>query len=86
VQAVKRAIFFHEDHANEVRQAMKGFHIERILLLGTSRKMVDRIADALQIAPISTYITIEDIRSSSEIKAALYTRRTAGQHVIPIPH
>lgn len=86
VQAVKRAIFFYDDHAKEIQQAMKEFNIERILLLGTSRKMVDRIAAALKVAPISTYINIEDIRSSSEIKAALYTRRTAGQHVIPIPH
>ncbi|GEN33382.1 MULTISPECIES: hypothetical protein [Aneurinibacillus] len=86
VQAVKRAIFFYEDHAAEVRQAIRDFHIDRILLLGTSRKMVDRIAAALEIEPISTYISIEDIRSSSEIKAALYTRRTAGQHVIPIPY
>ncbi|MCP1354757.1 hypothetical protein [Aneurinibacillus migulanus] len=86
VQAVKRAIFFYEDHATEIRQAIRDFNIERILLLGTSQKMVNRIADALEIAPITTYISIEDIRSSSEIKAALYTRRTSGKHVIPIPY
>ncbi|AMA71917.1 MULTISPECIES: isopentenyl transferase family protein [Aneurinibacillus] len=86
VQAVKRAIFFYKDHAQEVRKAIHEYEIERILLLGTSRKMVNRIADALELGPISKYIAIEDIRSSSEIKAALYTRRTAGKHVIPIPY
>jgi adenylate kinase family enzyme len=86
VQAVKRAIFFYEDHAEEIKKAIHDFSIDRILLLGTSRKMVNRIAHALNLEPISTYIAIEDIRSSGEIKAALYTRRTAGKHVIPIPY
>jgi ABC-type glutathione transport system ATPase component len=52
VQAVKRAIFFYEDHAAEIKQAIRDFSIERILLLGTSQKMVNRIADALEIAPL----------------------------------
>jgi adenylate kinase family enzyme len=86
VQAVKRAIFFYEDHAEEVRQAIREYNIDRILLLGTSRKMVNRIAAALELEAISHYISIEDVRSSSEIKAALYTRQTAGKHVIPIPY
>ncbi|BAU26741.1 hypothetical protein DFP93_11818 [Aneurinibacillus soli] len=86
VQAVKRAIFFYDEHRAEVRDAIHAHSIERILLLGTSRKMVNRIADALDVGPIQTYISIEDIRSSSQIKAALYTRQTEGKHVIPIPH
>lgn len=86
VQAVKRAIFFYEDHRVEVRDAIRAQGIERILLLGTSKKMVNRIANALETGPIQTYISIEEIRSSSQIKAALYTRQTEGKHVIPIPH
>lgn len=86
IQAVKRAIFFYEDHANEVRQALHDHDIPRVLLLGTSKKMVNRIADALAIGPILKYISIDEIRSSSEIRAALYTRQMEGKHVIPIPH
>lgn len=85
IMAVKRAIFFYEDHAREVEQAIKDNHIEKLLLLGTSKKMVERIADALKVNPINHYIPIEEIRSSSEIKAALYTRQMEGKHVIPIP-
>jgi adenylate kinase family enzyme/uncharacterized alkaline shock family protein YloU len=86
IQAVKRAIFFYDDHANSVRQAIKELDIDKILILGTSKKMVDRIARTLEIEPIHHYIPIEEIRSSSEIKAALYTRKTEGKHVIPIPY
>ncbi|WP_047150444.1 AAA family ATPase [Aneurinibacillus tyrosinisolvens] len=86
IQAVKRAIFFDEAHAAAVRESIHDHQIKRILLLGTSRKMVDRIADALGLGPIDHYIAIDEVRSSSEIKAALYTRKTAGQHVIPIPY
>jgi uncharacterized alkaline shock family protein YloU len=86
IQAVKRAIFFYEDHAQTVRQAITENGITKILILGTSKKMVERIAHALEIEPINHYIPIDEIRSSSEIKAALYTRQMEGKHVIPIPY
>jgi uncharacterized alkaline shock family protein YloU len=86
IQAVKRAIFFYSEHIQDVKHTIDNLDIPRILLIGTSKKMVNRIADALDIGPIKTYISIEDIRSSSEIRAALYTRKTEGKHVIPIPH
>ncbi|WP_027416936.1 hypothetical protein [Aneurinibacillus terranovensis] len=86
IQAVKRAIFFYEDHAREVKNSIHAHAISRILLIGTSKKMVDRIAEALDVGPILRYVSIDEIRSSSEIRAALYTRRTQGKHVIPIPY
>lgn len=86
IQAIKRAIFFYKDHAEDVRHAIQKNHINKILILGTSKKMVERIAKALEIEPIEHYIPIDEIRSSSEIKAALYTRQMEGKHVIPIPY
>ena len=86
IQAVKRAIFFYEDHAETVRSTIKENGIDKILILGTSKKMVERIAHALDVEPIEHYIPIDEIRSSSEIKAALYTRQMEGKHVIPIPY
>lgn len=86
ITAVKRATFFDQNHKEEVQQALKKFNINKILIIGTSVKMVDQIAKKLEIAPINHYIKVEDIRSSSEIKMALFVRRTQGKHVIPIPH
>lgn len=85
VQAVKRAIFFWKDHAEEIKKALTHYPIERLLILGTSQKMIQRIQDALEIPSIQHYISITDIRSSAEIKAALYDRGMQGRHVIPIP-
>lgn len=86
IRAVKRAIFFYEDHAQEIKKVIQEQSIDKILLLGTSKKMVNLIAEALEVQPIDHYIPIQEIRSSGEIKAALYTRQIEGKHVIPIPY
>lgn len=85
IQAVKRAIFFWQEHAAEVKDALKTYPVERLLILGTSQKMIDRIVDALGLPSVDHYIKISDIRTSSEIKAALFDREMQGRHVIPIP-
>jgi uncharacterized alkaline shock family protein YloU len=85
IQAVKRAIFHYRDHADEVRRTLERLDLERLLILGTSRKMIQRIVETLQLdAPIE-YIPIESIKPAKEIEAARYIRETQGKHVIPIP-
>jgi adenylate kinase family enzyme/uncharacterized alkaline shock family protein YloU len=86
IKAVKRAIFHDEQHAKEVKDTIKKLNIQKILLIGTSVNMVKKIADKLELGEINHYLTIEDVRSSSEISIALYTRRTEGKHIIPIPY
>jgi hypothetical protein len=85
IQAVKRAIFFWQEHAEEVKNALKTHPVERLLILGTSQKMIHRIVQALDLPSVDHYIKISDIRTSSEIKAALFDREMQGRHVIPIP-
>jgi hypothetical protein len=86
ITAIKRAVFYYEDHRKEVHNTIKKLKIESILILGTSIRMVDKIADKLELGRISKYYSIEEVRSSSQIKLALYMRRTAGKHVIPVPY
>ena len=86
ITAVKRATFFFEDHTEEVRKTLKSLPVTRILLIGTSKRMVELIAKKLQIGRIDHYIDINDISSSAEIKMALFIRRTQGKHIIPIPY
>ncbi|QED48986.1 ATP-binding protein [Cytobacillus dafuensis] len=86
ISAVKRATFFDEQHKKEVQQAIRNHFISRILIIGTSDKMVKQIASRLEIGEIKLFNHIEDIRSSSQIKIAQYIRKTEGTHVIPLPY
>jgi uncharacterized alkaline shock family protein YloU len=85
IQAVKRAIFYYADHAAEVQSAVHSLPIRRLLVLGTSKRMIHRIVEALHLPAVDEYIPIETIKPEQEIKAAQYVRETQGKHVIPIP-
>lgn len=85
IQAVKRAIFSDNQHVAEVKSAIDGQSLERILIIGTSVNMVDKIAARLEIEKPSIYITIESIATKDEIKTARHARLKEGKHVIPLP-
>ncbi len=85
IQAVKRAIFHYRDHAEEVRKTLEQLNLERLLILGTSKRMIHRIVTALRLPPNPEFIPIETIKPPQEIEAAKYIRETQGKHVIPIP-
>jgi len=83
--AVKVALFDEKSHRDEVARRLQGEKFKHILLLGTSEKMVNKIAARLQLPPPSKIIKIEDIASQEEIDKAVRTRRIEGKHVIPVP-
>ncbi|MCT4605094.1 MAG: Asp23/Gls24 family envelope stress response protein [Marinisporobacter sp.] len=85
VAAVKTALFTHEDHREEVKLAIQEENPRGILILGTSKKMVDKIAMHLEIDPIKEYVYIEEISSAEERKIAKKQRNEYGKHVIPVP-
>jgi len=83
--AVKRAIFQDKAHAEEVKKKIVESGAEKILLLGTSEKMVLRIATRLNLPAPEKIIKIEEIASPRAITKALEIRRTENRHVIPLP-
>ena len=85
IMAVRRAIFVLPGHASEVRYAIAASQPRRILLLGTSENMVQKIAKALKIGPVSKIIRIEDIASKKDMEIAQYHRLRRGEHIIPVP-
>lgn len=85
IQAVKRAIFSDNQHVAEVRAALDSNNIERLLIIGTSTNMVDKIAMRLKLQKPSLYITIESIATKDEISTARHARLKEGKHVIPLP-
>jgi adenylate kinase family enzyme len=85
LSAVKVALFDEKSHRDEVARRLQSENYKRILLLGTSEKMVNKIASRLQLSPPLKIIKIENIASQEEIDKAVRTRRIEGKHVIPVP-
>jgi len=83
--AVKVALFDEKAHRDEIAKKLQEEKAKKILLLGTSDKMVNKIAARLQLPVPSKIIRIEEISSQEEIEKAIRTRRIEGKHVIPVP-
>jgi adenylate kinase family enzyme/uncharacterized alkaline shock family protein YloU len=83
--AVKVALFDDKSHRDDVARRLQSEKFKRILLLGTSEKMVNKIAARLQLPAPAKIIKIEDIATQEEIDKAVRTRRIEGKHVIPVP-
>lgn len=85
--AVRIALFDDKDHRDEVAKAIQKNDIKKILILGTSVKMVNKISQRLQIplAKDNRIIRIEDIATEEEIATAQRCRKIEGKHVIPVP-
>ncbi|MCL2120663.1 MAG: alkaline shock response membrane anchor protein AmaP [Clostridiales bacterium] len=85
IGAVKRAVFVHEEHRAEVKKAIMEAETEKLMILGTSIKMTDRISDALAIPRPCRYFFIDEVSTPGEIATAMELRETYGMHVIPVP-
>ena len=83
--AVRTALFTEKDHRRQVRHAIEKSRFKRILILGTSDRMVRKIAETLKLPEPKRFIRIEDIATEHEIKTAINHRKTQGRHVIPVP-
>ncbi|GHU23647.1 hypothetical protein FACS1894164_08510 [Spirochaetia bacterium] len=83
--SVKVALFDDKSHRDEVARNLQGKKSKKILILGTSVKMVNKITARLQLPPPGKIIRIEDIASPAEIEKAIRIRRIEGKHVIPVP-
>jgi hypothetical protein len=85
VSAIRTAIFIEDEHAREVMDAIKFSKEEKILILGTSTRMVKKIIERLNLPGIKKNININEISNSQEINKAQYFRNKQGKHVIPVP-
>lgn len=85
IKAVKRALFMEESHKRETISAIEEEKPEKILIIGTSDNMVEKIARALEVGEIDEKIYIEEVSSEEEMEAARKHRSRDGKHVIPLP-
>ena len=71
--------------SEEVKKAILEIQPHRILIIGTSENMVQKIAKTLGLPSIQQIVRIEDIASRSEIETAQFHRLKEGKHIIPVP-
>lgn len=83
--AVRIALFDDKQHRDEIAKKLQSLQFKKILILGTSEKMVNKIAIRLQLPQPQKIVKIEDIASQEEIEKAIRSRRVEGKHVIPVP-
>ncbi len=85
LSAIKTALFDDKRHRDDVRQTLEEETFKKILIIGTSERMVHKIAERLGLPGISRIITIEEVATQEEIQTAINSRKTEGKHVIPVP-
>lgn len=83
--AVKTALFDDDDDKNAITSALLREKTRRILIIGTSEKMVNKIAARLDLPEPGKIIHIEDVSSSDDIETAMHIRFVEGKHIIPVP-
>ena len=85
ITAVRTAVFDDDEHKQQVEEALLKEKYKKILIIGTSEKMVNKIASRLDLPPVSKIFHIEEVATQEEIETAMRIRYTEGKHVIPVP-
>lgn len=83
--AVRVALFDDKEHRDTIAKTLNSQKYKKVLIIGTSEKMVNKIAVRLQIPQAQKIIRIEDISTREEMEKAIRSRRIEGKHVIPVP-
>ncbi|MDR3283887.1 MAG: hypothetical protein LBS97_01765 [Treponema sp.] len=83
--AVRTALFDDKQQRDQVAKTLQKMKVKKVLILGTSDKMVQKIAMRLQLPAPAKIIKIEEIATKEEIEQARRTRAIEGKHVIPVP-
>lgn len=86
IKAVKRAIFFCEKHRKNMKMFLEKEKPENLLIVGTSKKMIQKIIARLSLNLVKEYIYIDMITTKENIEKALEIRKNQGKHLIPIPN
>ena len=83
--AVRTAVFEKEENRIAVKEKLEELKPERLMILGTSDKMVSWITKALELPEPDIRLYIEDVTTKEEREKANYSRSVLGEHVVPAP-
>jgi len=85
IGAIKTALFTDDAHCSQVREKISEVSADSVLVLGTSEKMILRIAERLVLPDVEQMISIEAVTTAQERVIAKKQRFEKGKHVIPAP-
>lgn len=85
IETVKHALFYNEEEKEPIKEALKKYKPSKILILGTSDGMVQKIAANLDLPEVSEITYINEVATEEEMQTARHIRVTEGKHVIPVP-
>ena len=85
IETVKHALFYEDDEKKPIEKAIKKYKPNKILILGTSDGMVQKIAANLGLPEVSNITYINEVATEEEMQTARNIRVTEGKHVIPVP-
>ena len=85
IETVKHALFYAEEEKKPIEEAFKKYKPDKILILGTSDGMVQKIAANLGLPEVSETTYINEVATEEEMQTARHIRVTEGKHVIPVP-
>jgi len=83
--AMRTALFNYEDHREAVKAAIERCDPQALMIIGTSDRMTDLVAEQLGLPHPEERIYIEDVTTEEERKIAAHYRIDEGEHVIPAP-
>ena len=83
--AIKPSLLYDDDHAQQLRDKLEELEPGKLLILATSERMAQVIAERLGLPHPQHYIHIEDIASPEAIEKARQMRDEENRHVIPLP-
>ncbi len=85
LEAVRIALFEDPLHRKKAINALKTISWKRLLLLGTSKKLIYTIAETLNLPIPKKFIQITDIATKNEIDIARRLRDVKKLHSVPVP-
>ena len=85
IETVKHALFYEDDEKKPIEKAIKKYKPDKILILGTSDGMVQKIAANLGLPEVLHITYINEVATEEEMQTARNIRVTEGKHVIPVP-
>ena len=85
IETVKHALFYADAEKKPIEKAIKKYKPAKILILGTSDGMVQKIAANLGLPEVSDTTYINQVATEEEMQTARHIRVTEGKHLIPVP-
>ena len=84
LESVRQALFMDESAAMSMRRSLADLKPQRLMILGTSDRMILKICENLYLPEPVEYIRIGDVSTVEEQRQAKLARKTKGSHAIPV--